>query len=69
MAQGWLTWLEAMKPILVGVYGSPANADNIIRQVRADYARPDYHGYNLMYSVPFGITDFSYCVTGRKPAS
>jgi len=51
MAQGWLGWLEAMKPVLEGVYGTPANVDNIIQQVRADYSRPDYHGYNLMYPV------------------
>ena len=50
MAQGWLGWLEAMKPVLEGVYGTPANVDNIIQQVRADYSRPDYQGYNLMYS-------------------
>ena len=51
MAQGWLGWLEAMRPVLEGVYGTPANVDNIIQQVRADYSRPDYHGYNLMYIV------------------
>lgn len=51
MAQGWLGWLEAMRPVLGGVYGSPENVDNIIHQIRADYSRPDYHGYNLMYSV------------------
>jgi len=49
MAQGWLGWLDAMKPVLESVYGSAANVDNIIAQIRNDYANPNYHGYNLMY--------------------
>jgi hypothetical protein len=41
MAQGWLGFLEAMKPVLTQVYGSVAAVDN--------YLNPNYHGYNLMY--------------------
>jgi hypothetical protein len=68
MAQGWLGWLEAMKPVLEPVYGSAANVDNIIAQVRNDYANPNYHGYNLMYVVFVdGSLTVSHCVTGRKP--
>jgi hypothetical protein len=57
MAQGWLGWLDAMKPVLQHVYGSPENADNIIAQVRNDYANPNYHGYNLMYVSSVEITN------------
>jgi hypothetical protein len=52
MAQGWLGFLEAMKPVMESVYGSAADTDNIIAQVRNDYANPNYHGYNLMYRSP-----------------
>jgi hypothetical protein len=67
MAQGWLGFLEAMKPVMEPVYGSAAMVDNIIAQVRNDYANPNYHGYNLVYSYSRGIADDRYCVTGRKP--
>ena len=66
MAQGWLGWLDAMKPILESVYGNAANADNIIAQVRNDYANTNYHGYNFMYASSFEIAHCSHCVTGRK---
>jgi hypothetical protein len=49
MAQGWLGFLEAMKPVMESVYGSATDTDNIIAQIRNDYANPNYHGYNLMY--------------------
>ena len=49
MAQGWLGFLEALKPVMIPLYGNAAAVDNIIAQVRHDYSRPDYHGYNLMY--------------------
>jgi hypothetical protein len=52
MAHGWLGFLEAMRPILEGTYGGAAGANNVIAQIRADYANPNYHGYNLMYSFP-----------------
>jgi hypothetical protein len=49
MAQGWLGFLEAMRPVMEPIYGSTAAVDNIIAQVRNDFANPNYHGYNLMY--------------------
>ena len=54
MAQGWLGFLEAMKPLMQPIYGSLENVDKIIAQVRNDYANPTYHGYNLMYDQSFG---------------
>jgi len=48
MAQGWLGFLEAMKPVMIPLYGSAAAVDNIILQVQSDYSNPNYHGYNLM---------------------
>jgi hypothetical protein len=70
MAQGWLGFLEAMKPVLIPVYGSAEGVDNIIAQVRHDYSRIDYHGYNLMYGTCDGdkLTS-SYSVVGRKPSN
>lgn len=55
MAQGWLGWLDAMRPVLESVYGGKTGADNLIAQVRYDYANPNYHGYMLMHvPVKFG---------------
>jgi hypothetical protein len=55
MAQGWLGFLEAMKPVLTTVYGSAAAVDNVIGQVRADYTNPNYHGYNLVYQFMYNM--------------
>lgn len=51
MAQGWLGFLEAMRPVLVGAYGSVEAVHNFIAQVRTDYLNPNYHGYNLVYKL------------------
>jgi hypothetical protein len=67
MAQGWLGWLGAMKPVLESVYGSAENVDNITAQIRNDYVNPNYHGYNFMYVGLSGSLTNSHCVTGRKP--
>jgi hypothetical protein len=50
MAQGWLGWLDAMKPVLMGFYGTAAAVDDVLAQIRNDYMNPNYHGYNLMYA-------------------
>ena len=57
MAQGWLGWLSAMKPVLESVYGSAENVDNIIAQIRNDYVNPNYHGYNFMYVSSVGVAN------------
>jgi hypothetical protein len=57
MAQGWLGWLGAMKPVLESVYGSAENVDNIIAQIRNDYVNSNYHGYNFMYVSSLGIAN------------
>ena len=49
LAQGWLGFLVAMRPVMEHIYGSVAAVDNIIAQVMNDYSNPNYHGYNLMY--------------------
>jgi hypothetical protein len=51
MAQYWLGFLEAMKPVLDPVYGSREAVENVIDQVRNDFANPNYHGFNFMYCV------------------
>jgi len=57
MAQGWLGFLEAVSPILESTYGSKEAADNVIAQVRRDYANPNYHGYILMSNPHVRSTD------------
>jgi hypothetical protein len=70
MAQGWLGFLEAMKPVLIPVYGSAEDVDNVIAQVRHDYSRVNYHGYNLMYGTCKNVElTISYSVVGRKPSN
>ena len=55
LANGWLGFLEAMKPVMERVYGSAAAVDNIIAQVRNDYSNTNYRGYNLMYQIHIEI--------------
>jgi hypothetical protein len=37
------------------VYGNAEAVNNVIRQVRADYVNPNYHGYNLVYNPVFDM--------------
>ena len=57
MACGWLGFLDAVKPLLVTIYGGVQNADDIISQVRRDYGNPNYHGYTLMYHPRRGVDE------------
>jgi hypothetical protein len=67
VAQYWLGFLEAMRPVLEPIYGSMEAVENVINQVRADYANPNYRGYNNMYLLVSSVIDNSHCVIGRKP--
>jgi hypothetical protein len=66
MAEGWLGFLEAMKPVLPQVYGSIAAVDDMIGQVRTDYTNPNYHGYNLVYESVGDVLMTATALWGRN---